>query len=1011
MAAEAPSLQVSTLPIPPMAFVAFFTPENVEAGISPDPPPVISGNYEMYGETYDTENDPADVQPLESHGLQRLHPVYYSKRFELKKLNISVVTNFLDLLDIMIKCPEEDVRIQKMEDISLLFIHLHHLINEYRPLQAREASRVMLEVQKRKRLELVDSLDESIAETIAAVKVLSIAPSEPCDDENLASPSFLCDDVVSCDLPEDNFRSREGSCHVKDFTMCRWADGYPEFIFVMANIIGNRASALVARVSSHPVTPRKLLQLRRAKSSSSSSMPPLSEPLNGLPTAIFSKPSALTHETEVTTLSNGLRVASQNKFGQFCTVGVVVDSGPRYEVAYPSGITHFLERAAFQSTAEFSDRDKLLHELEKFGGICDCQASRDTFICAASAEIHGLDPVVKILGDVTLRPRFKDEELEVVRQTIQFEWEDLELRPDQEVALMEMIHAAAYKDNTLGLPKLCPLENLKKIDRALLYSFLSSHHTPERMVIAGVGVEHSALCEVAEKYFVDMKPIWDIGSEIEGRMTGGRMPLLHGTADSSVAQYTGGLVVSERDMSNLCPGPNRQGIPELAHFVLGLESCSHQDQKDFIPSCVLNAMMGGGGSFSAGGPGKGMYTRLYTNVLNRQHWMWSATAYNHAYADSGLFCIHAAAHPSQLREMVEVVVKEFVMMGGHVDKEELERAKAQLQSMLLMNLESRPVIFEDIGRQVLATGQRKPPEHYIDEISRINEEDIRRAAHRMLRSRPSVAALGNLKNLPVMEEIEAGLLDRDGRMPKSRKSFTLFEMSVFRGVRFVRAVSKLTTFKSAQATPGISFSRALRASRCFSSAAFSTEVPKVNEPVEDESSENGDPQLEAELPVAADPKDRSRKIPLEMSMRYMKSEAYQKAYGEKAVWELYRRNFKEFNALKFFLLNYVNRPQLVLLRVFVQTSDFDKRQNRMSTGNPCPICRDEYLVVHPLNMDLLKQFVCEHTGELLDTKKTSVCQLQQKNLMVALMQARNMGLISFDIPFREYDYNEYRPKS
>lgn len=28
-------------------------------------------------------------------------------------------------------------------------------------------------------------------------------------------------------------------------------------------------------------------------------------------------------------------------------------------------------------------------------------------------------------------------------------------------------------------------------------------------------------------------------------------------------------------------------------------------------------MMGGGGSFSAGGPGKGMFTRLYLNVLNR----------------------------------------------------------------------------------------------------------------------------------------------------------------------------------------------------------------------------------------------------------------------------------------------------------------------------------------------------------------------------------------------------------
>jgi len=57
-------------------------------------------------------------------------------------------------------------------------------------------------------------------------------------------------------------------------------------------------------------------------------------------------------------------------------------------------------------------------------------------------------------------------------------------------------------------------------------------------------------------------------------------------------------------------------MPELAHVVLGLESCSHKDE-DFIAFCVLNMLMGGGGSFSAGGPGKGMYTRLYTNVLNR----------------------------------------------------------------------------------------------------------------------------------------------------------------------------------------------------------------------------------------------------------------------------------------------------------------------------------------------------------------------------------------------------------
>lgn len=156
-------------------------------------------------------------------------------------------------------------------------------------------------------------------------------------------------------------------------------------------------------------------------------------------------------------------------------------------------------------------------------------------------------------------------------------------------------------------------------------------------------------------------------------------------------------------------------MPELAHVVIGLEGTSHQDP-DFVASCVLNLMMGGGGSFSAGGPGKGMYTRLYTNVLNQYHWMYSATASNHVYTDSGLFCIHVSAPPQHISNAVKVITREMVAMASEPGSEELRRAKTQLQSVLLMNLEARPVVFEDIGRQVLVTGTRKKPEHFMDAI-------------------------------------------------------------------------------------------------------------------------------------------------------------------------------------------------------------------------------------------------------------------------------------------------------
>lgn len=158
-------------------------------------------------------------------------------------------------------------------------------------------------------------------------------------------------------------------------------------------------------------------------------------------------------------------------------------------------------------------------------------------------------------------------------------------------------------------------------------------------------------------------------------------------------------------------------LPELAHVVIGLEGTSHEDP-DFVASCVLNLMMGGGGSFSAGGPGKGMYTRLYTNVLNQHHWMYSATASNHAYQDTGLFCIHVSSPPQYVNQAVKVIIHEMIAMASLPGSDELRRAKTQLQSMLLMNLEARPVVFEDVGRQVLATGRRKKPEEFIGAIGK-----------------------------------------------------------------------------------------------------------------------------------------------------------------------------------------------------------------------------------------------------------------------------------------------------
>lgn len=93
-----------------------------------------------------------------------------------------------------------------------------------------------------------------------------------------------------------------------------------------------------------------------------------------------------------------------------------------------------------QSTLQFPDKDKMLNRLEKHGGICDAQASRDTCIYAASVYTKGLEDTMQLLSEVALRPRITSEELEYAKQAVQFELETLNMRPEQESLLMDMIH-------------------------------------------------------------------------------------------------------------------------------------------------------------------------------------------------------------------------------------------------------------------------------------------------------------------------------------------------------------------------------------------------------------------------------------------------------------------------------------------------------------------------------------------------------------------------------------------
>ena len=105
------------------------------------------------------------IQSLESRRIQQLYndkAEGYDPINEMKSLNMSITLKFLDLLELLQRNPGEEHREKIHQDLELLFVNIHHLVNEYRPHQARETLIVLMEIQKKSREETTEKLSNLI---------------------------------------------------------------------------------------------------------------------------------------------------------------------------------------------------------------------------------------------------------------------------------------------------------------------------------------------------------------------------------------------------------------------------------------------------------------------------------------------------------------------------------------------------------------------------------------------------------------------------------------------------------------------------------------------------------------------------------------------------------------------------------------------------------------------------------------------------------------------------------
>ena len=88
-----------------------------------------------------------------------------------------------------------------------------------------------------------------------------------------------------------------------------------------------------------------------------------------------------------------------------------------------------------------------------------------------------------------------------------------------------------------------------------------------------------------------------------------------------------------------------------------------------------------------------------------------------------------------------------------VGREELDRARAQVKSSLLMSLESTGSRCEQLARQLQVFGRIIPTAETVAKINAVTLEDVRRAAARVFRGAPTLTALGPVTHIPRLGEV------------------------------------------------------------------------------------------------------------------------------------------------------------------------------------------------------------------------------------------------------------------
>ncbi len=409
----------------------------------------------------------------------------------------------------------------------------------------------------------------------------------------------------------------------------------------------------------------------------------------------------------VTRLPNGLTVATE-RMDRVETVsfGAYVATGARHETAEENGVSHFLEHMAFKGT-ERRDAARIAEEIENVGGQINAYTAREQTAYYVKLLKEDLALGVDIIGDILTHSTFAPEEVERERGVILQEIGQANDTPDD--IIFDHFQTTAYPGQAIGRPVLGGEDIIRGMSRDMLQGYMQRHYAAGNLVVSATGnLEHEQVLDLVQQHFADLP----------AELPGPALP----------ASYSGGEFRETRDLDQV-------------HVVLGFPSVGYKDL-DYYPVLLLSTLLGGG-----------MSSRLFQEIREKRGLVYSVYSFTQPFMDGGLFGIYAGTGEDEVAELMPVTLTELMAVQTSVTQAELDRARAQVKAGLLMSLESTSSRCEQIARQLQVHGRIIPVSETIGKLAAVGIADIERAAARIFRGAPTIAAMGPAENMPGLTSI------------------------------------------------------------------------------------------------------------------------------------------------------------------------------------------------------------------------------------------------------------------